>query len=394
MIGLGGASVVLATTVVRKVTVGVRAVRRAERLAKRLAERPAGVAVSGQVAVLIPVKGEPDQAEASARWWAEQDVADVWFVTSECERPSMTYRRLSGLPGTRVLHVSSPNKAGQLNDALACLPDHVTAVAVFDSDSRPVGVIGLGSRSHVTVGPVLYRTNFSAPHSAFGEGLALSQTVWSLGFETDMGMRRRLWYTVGHGLVLYENVISGTTFDETLLTEDLGLGYRLSRGRSTEEGSFVDVSLFFSSPGPFVEGIGRWFTGDLQAVLRQDRSPVVAVRALELVATWFLGPPLVLAAIARLAREDTRLGLACATIVVAAVVGPAELVRREVWPQLGIEGGFGRAVVAGMGVLARPALDVVACAAGIRRYLAGTSVHQTASRKPAPPVASRLNIDG
>jgi hypothetical protein len=376
------AAAVVTAALVRRSMVGIRAVDRAS----HLADRHCKVSTSDNTIVFVPVKGEPDQAEASARWWAEQGVAEVWFVTSETEQPPLTRQRLAAVPGTKVFREPSANKAGQLNDALDRLHDEVEAVAFFDSDSRPSGNVNLSEHSLVTIAPSLYRTNFSSPHRAFAEGLALAQTVWSLGFEASMGKRRRLWYTVGHGLIVDRSILGQTTFDETLLVEDLGLGYRLSPGLTAAEGQFTDTSLFFASAGAYFEGIGRWFIGDLQAVLRQGRTPLVMVRAIELVTTWLFGPALVSWALFQLALADRRLALAATSTLAAMTVVPAELVRRRVWPRLGIDGGYRRAMVAGFGVLARPYLDMAACTFGTFQFAFKENTHETASKKPPPPV--------
>lgn len=375
-----GAVAVLGVALMRRSFFGAKAVGRAA----HLAGQHTPVTVSDGILVLIPVKGEPDQAEASARWWMAQDVADVWFVTSETEQPPLTHRRLASIPGVKVFRGQAANKAGQINNALADIPSDLKAVAFFDSDSRPVGSVALMPRSLVTVGPSLYRSNFSSPHFAFTEGLALAQTIWSLGFEADMGDRRRLWYTVGHGLVLGRVVLGEKTFDDSLLVEDLEFGYRLSPRSSAKEGHFQDVSLFFASPSTYMEGIGRWFVGDLQAVLRQGASPLVVVRAFELAATWLLGPTLASLSVLRLAREDSRWGAGSGLLLAVVTVLPAELVRRRVWPLLGVDGGFRRATAAGVGVLARPWLDSIACTVGLFRFAFKKRSHSTASAKPTP----------
>ena len=375
------AGAVLTIATLRRATVGIRAVRRA----RTLPDLDEPVSVGFGTHVLVPVRGEPrETVQATALWWRRSGAERVSFVVTSEEECSVAAEALLAVPGSRVVMTAGRTKGGQLNEASHSLDEDDRWIAIFDCDSRPIGCIGSHGDAPITVSPVLYRAGGTGRSAAFLEGFALAQTVWSLGFEVGMASRRRLWYAVGHGLVLDARLLHEGCFGETLLTEDLDLGYRLSAdGIRVGEAQFCDVSSAFTSIPQHMGGVGRWFMGDLQAVGHQHGTAAVA-RTLELLTTWLAGPALVAWASFTLKRSHPAVAAATCAALIGATVLPAEAVRRVVWPIVGTrETGLSSLEVAA-GVLVRPFVDSVACASGVVKFCAGRRLHTSASAKAAP----------
>ena len=210
----------------------------------------------------------------------------------------------AGVP-VSVCSSPSPLKGSMLNWVLAQPELEGRSVAIYDSDSRPEGIVG-AAHAAVVQQPSLY-----APRSSCDIlflGMALNQTRWSCAEESHRTPWQRGWYSVSHGLSLPRNreAWPSPSFRSDLQVEDLEFGYRSRENgvphRIDRRG--FDVAEAPDSLADQVAQASRWFMGELRALSSQEASRRFANRWIGL-AWWLAGPSIVtVSSVVALSRRD------------------------------------------------------------------------------------------
>jgi hypothetical protein len=357
-ISIGGASLVLTI-------VGSRRVILLQRVRQRLSALPAapGLSIDVDIAVAVPIRSEPEQGALGVTWWMTATGSDPCFVTTASEHPPITEDAVIKAGG-RVFRSQGSGKSSQINEYASVVTTEW--VALFDSDSRPIGILSGHSSAVCVTAPSIYTTRFGPAKAWFFEGLAAQQTAWSLGFEADMPIRRRLAYVVGHGIIVRRRHL----ILPQALAEDLALGYSLTNSGLLIQptSTYCDRSLFYSDRHAYASGVGRWFCGDLEALNRLPRNTLTCLRSIELFATWLFGPPSAALAVAVLWSARPAAGLLAFVAVALVELAPALLAEHGTRSLRNATPTIGQYLVLVAGALLRPLLDsIVISIEGTRR---------------------------
>jgi hypothetical protein len=318
---------------------------RTYQVGRRLPHTPcAGFEVQPEWVILVPAWAEPEAAVMAWQFWKEQHRrSGVAFALVLSENDPESQSALATALATAdlnspesVLVTGGTSKAELVTASAIGLGDVAKGIMVFDSDSRPGGLINV-QRAVVTM-PSVYRVT-PTPCSFFLAGSAAWQTCWSLGFEHGMASRRRMWYVVGHGIGIERRRLLDVGLNSDALAEDLLLGYRLSELLPSEEvlasDTAFDIAQWPASLNEQTRMVARWFWGDVQAAWsRRPARPILApLRVFELVITWLLGPIAgLLGFILLLADEHFAEAAAAAGAFVVLSVAPSILLGRQLLP--------------------------------------------------------------
>ncbi|GAA0716033.1 hypothetical protein Drose_37085 [Dactylosporangium roseum] len=314
------------------------------RVGRRLARtRRAGFEIRSDWVILVPAWAEPEAAVTAWRFWKEQSRrsgVNFALVLSEHDSESQSVLTKALAPADinsseSVLIARGTSKAELITASAIGLGDVANGVMIFDSDSRPRGVIDV--QCAVMTIPSVYKVTTAC--SFLLAGSAAWQTCWSLGFEHGMASRRRMWYVVGHGIGVEGRRLLDVGLSSDVLAEDLLLGYRLSEILPPEEvfacDTALDVAQWPAALGEQTRMVARWFWGDVQAAWsRLSARPIGAtLRVSELFITWLLGPIVgFFGFILLLVEKDFAQAAAAAGAFVVLSVAPAVLLGRDFLP--------------------------------------------------------------
>jgi len=276
------------------------------------------------IAIIIAVYEEDKIAKDMVEYYRNiSQSLDIptYFVSTRREgsvKHNLTHTTIARLiKNESLLHIlhypGKGTKAAQINYVTNKIKNTIDYYAVFDADSRPDSN-GLRYALTVTGSPDVMQmpSQYSVglrTASKSQKAATVFQTRWTLCYEVP---RWKLWsaqqqpkesvtYLVGHGLFLKPSV----TLPEDTITEDIELGYRMSRERNSFQIiPYYDYCTVPPSAGSLIVQSSRWFHGELalckrllSLLVHKELSLSYKLRALIRclhVSMWPLGVPLYL----------------------------------------------------------------------------------------------------
>ncbi len=284
--------------------------------------------------IVVPYTGEYEQALGLSQWLGPSCV-DLTLVTSGASDTS----DLCDIPpnlvnNAEILFASHPDKASKVAGARTHHPGK--GIWLFDIDSRPVL---FQPQAPSTARAIQLPSVYLCPERSLLSGIALSQTIWSFGYEQN-ALRRDRHYLVGHGLYLPPDFPDPS---QEHLAEDLELGYRATAlGFDAIPGRSIgaDLALFPSYARLYLEQSSRWMYGEFAAIKASPGLVFRLVRRAEVLVTWageavvvFLGF-LILAASENAILASVLLGAWCLALLAPVLVVRSYLDAARLRPDL------------------------------------------------------------